>query len=82
MQNLDRYLNFAKTTAFEAGRLTSVILGCSIEVDFKKMIPSVTIADRQAEELIRSRIEHAFPDHGFLGEEFGGIEGQGLPLDR
>ncbi len=31
----------------------------------------VTVADRQAEELLRRRIREAFPDDGILGEEFG-----------
>jgi len=31
----------------------------------------VTAADRAAEERIRERIDHACPDHGVLGEEFG-----------
>ena len=32
----------------------------------------VTIADRSTETAIRAAIETAFPDHGILGEEFGG----------
>jgi histidinol phosphatase-like enzyme (inositol monophosphatase family) len=31
----------------------------------------VTIADREAEELIRSRIEARYPGHSVLGEEYG-----------
>ena len=31
----------------------------------------VTIADRGAEELLRKRIEQAYPSHGIIGEEFG-----------
>ncbi len=31
----------------------------------------VTVADRQAEELLRRRIEAVFPTHGIVGEEFG-----------
>ena len=31
----------------------------------------VTIADRDAEDVIRSAIKHAFPDHGIHGEEHG-----------
>jgi histidinol-phosphatase len=31
----------------------------------------VTIADREAEALIRSRIESRFPEHSILGEEYG-----------
>ncbi len=31
----------------------------------------VTQADREAEEAIRQRIRHVYPDHGITGEEFG-----------
>lgn len=35
----------------------------------------VSIADREVEKLLRARIAGAFPDDGFLGEEFGLTEG-------
>ena len=38
----------------------------------------VTVADRAAEELLRTRIEEAHPEHGIFGEEFGHREGNGL----
>lgn len=31
----------------------------------------VTIADREAERLVRDRVERRYPDHAILGEEFG-----------
>jgi myo-inositol-1(or 4)-monophosphatase len=31
----------------------------------------VTVADREAEQAMRTLIRHAFPDHGIQGEEFG-----------
>ena len=31
----------------------------------------VTIADREAERLVRARVERRYPDHAILGEEFG-----------
>src|SRR5262245_42618900 len=36
----------------------------------------VTIADKQAEELIRGMVAKAFPGDGFLGEEFGDQPGE------
>lgn len=39
----------------------------------------VTIADRTAEEAIRRAIAERYPDHGILGEEFGGADGDVLP---
>lgn len=37
----------------------------------------VTIADREAELIIKAAIAGRFPDHGFLGEEFGAGGGDG-----
>jgi len=42
-----------------------------LEVDAKSDASPVTIADRQAETLMRQMIQSAFPDHGIRGEEFG-----------
>ena len=43
----------------------------SVAVDTKADQSPVTIADRGAEELMRSRIAERFPQHGIIGEEFG-----------
>lgn len=42
-------------------------------IDTKSDNTPVTIADKNAEELIRKNIENEFPSHGILGEEFGEI---------
>ena len=42
-----------------------------IEVDAKADASPVTIADRDAETIMRGMIEDAFPEHGIRGEEFG-----------
>jgi histidinol-phosphatase len=42
-----------------------------IAVEFKADQTPVTVADQRAEEVIRDTILKAFPDHGFLGEEYG-----------
>lgn len=42
-----------------------------IEVDAKADASPVTIADRDAETVMRGMIENAFPEHGMRGEEFG-----------
>jgi myo-inositol-1(or 4)-monophosphatase len=36
----------------------------------------VTIADREAEGVMRSLIEKNFPDHGIIGEEYGTVRGE------
>ncbi len=66
------YLEFAVQTAYEAGRLTLGYFNRGIAPDFKQDDTPVTIADREAELLIRQRIEAQFPDHAIMGEEFGG----------
>jgi len=55
----------------DAGRLTLGYFGTGVGVDYKGDDSPVTIADVKAEELIRSRLEAAFPDHGIVGEEHG-----------
>lgn len=55
----------------EAGRLTLGYFGSAIETNDKADDSPVTIADVRAEELIRSRLEEAFPEHGIVGEEHG-----------
>jgi len=42
-----------------------------IDVDDKADESPVTIADREAERVMRALIVQTFPDHGILGEEFG-----------
>jgi histidinol-phosphatase len=41
------------------------------EIEIKPDQTPVTVADREAEEIIRNMILDAFPDHGFFGEEGG-----------
>ena len=46
-------------------------------VDCKADASPVTIADQQAEEVMRALIKQAFPTHGIFGEEHGLSLGQG-----
>ena len=71
MNDLKRMLEFASQLAFEAGQLTLAHFQTQLNVDFKKDDSPVTIADKKAEELIRSRIEKEYSGHGIVGEEFG-----------
>src|SRR4051794_35407556 len=43
----------------------------TFSVEKKADLSPVTIADRQAEQLIRKLVGERFPSDGFLGEEFG-----------
>ncbi|MCB0191844.1 MAG: inositol monophosphatase family protein [Anaerolineae bacterium] len=65
------YLDFAIETAWQAGQLTLGYFQTDLRPDFKADESPVTIADREAEKLIRSRIERQYPHHAIVGEEFG-----------
>lgn len=43
------------------------------EVEVKADQTPVTIADRQAEQIIRTTLGQAYPEHGIFGEEYGAI---------
>jgi myo-inositol-1(or 4)-monophosphatase len=75
---LHTYMTFAAETAYLAGLLTLGYFGTGVRPDFKPDDTPVTVADRLAEELIRSRIESAFPHHQIVGEEFGATEHLGV----
>lgn len=77
MTNLQKYLDFAIETAWQAGRLTLGYFQTNIEATFKQDDTPVTIADKKAEKLIRQRIEKAFPSHAIVGEEYGVKESAG-----
>ena len=65
-------LSVARELALEAGKLTlKYFRQDDLRVDLKKDASPVTIADREAEELIRKRVAAEFPQDGILGEEFG-----------
>src|SRR5690606_35124145 len=64
-------LDFATELAHEAGELTLRYYGAVVEHDAKDDGSPVTVADREAERLIRARVEERYPDHSILGEEYG-----------
>jgi histidinol-phosphatase len=69
--SLRTYLDFAVETAWQAGQLTLGYFQTGLRPEFKGDESPVTIADREAEALIRGRIEKRFPGHTILGEENG-----------
>lgn len=52
------------------------------QVSYKGDNSPVTIADVEAEKLIRKIITKNFPDHGIIGEELGSKESKSLPAGR
>lgn len=71
------YLAFATRIAREAGKVTLAHYRTGREAAEKADGTPVTIADRNAEQLLRSRITETYPDHAILGEEFGETGGDG-----
>lgn len=74
-ESLRDYLDFAVETAYLAGRLTLGYYQTGVELELKGDDTPVTAADRQAEELIRRRIEKRYPRHAIVGEELGEQDG-------
>ncbi|MBV7329117.1 inositol monophosphatase family protein [Chloroflexi bacterium TSY] len=62
---------FAKRLATESGCIIRHYFQSDYTVELKEDDSPVTIADRKAEEVMRTLIGQEFPDHGILGEEFG-----------
>lgn len=77
MSNYRDYLDFARETAWQAGRLTLGYFQTELRTDIKSDSTPVTEADRASEALIRSRIEKQYPDHAIVGEEFGPAQQEG-----
>ncbi|MGQ9625278.1 MAG: histidinol-phosphatase [Anaerolineae bacterium] len=65
------FLEFAVEAAWEAGRITLAYFQTGLAIETKPDGSPVTVADRLAEEKLRSLIRARFPEHGILGEEMG-----------
>jgi len=74
--SLRKMLDFAVDAAWQAGKITLEYFQTGPAVERKADASPVTLADRRAEEKLRECIQHAFPDHGILGEEFGEVAGR------
>ena len=68
---LPEMMEFARQLAEESGELIRRYFRTDYTVEQKADESPVTIADRGAEELMRQRIQTAYPGHGILGEEYG-----------
>jgi histidinol phosphatase-like enzyme (inositol monophosphatase family) len=68
------YLDFARRIAVDAGKVVLPHFRQALEVEDKRNFMGydpVTVADHAAEDVIRSAIKQAYPDHGIHGEEHG-----------
>lgn len=64
------HLAFAHELADRAGEVLRRYYRAPIAVDYKADESPVTIADREAEQVMRELIRSRFPEHGIEGEEF------------
>ncbi len=55
----------------KAGQLALNYFDTGLEIEWKSDQSPVTRADREAEQLLRTTLQTAFPHDGFLGEEYG-----------
>jgi myo-inositol-1(or 4)-monophosphatase len=76
-KDFDLFLAFARALAKSSGELVLPYYRRPIDIQDKNIAKGiaefdpVTVADKAVEELIRREVERRFPEHGFLGEEFG-----------
>jgi len=73
---LDRALAAAIEAARAAGEVAMKYYRTGFDVTLKPDATPVTQADQGAEQAIRELLGRAFPEHGFLGEEFGAVGDQ------
>ncbi len=69
--DLDTIHQAAIEIARKGGKHTLNYFDQSVEVERKADDSPVTIADREAESVMRQEITDRFPDHGIIGEEHG-----------
>lgn len=67
---LKEFNSFFKYLAEESAKIIKPYFRTQISVEHKSDLSPVTIADKKAEERLRTLIQKQFPDHGIIGEEF------------
>ncbi len=65
----------AVEAAYRAGKVAMGYFDGDFQVEWKSDQSPVTVADREAEQSLRTAIHAAFPQDGFLGEEYGDTPG-------
>jgi histidinol phosphatase-like enzyme (inositol monophosphatase family) len=65
------FLRFIERLTTASGRVITKYFHGGYTVETKADATPVTVADRQAEEVLRGLIGREFPRHGLIGEEFG-----------
>ncbi len=67
------YVDLAEKLVDASGDVIRPVFRGPIAVDRKADQSPVTVADREAERVMRDMIEDAYPEHGIIGEEFGDV---------
>ena len=67
------FIDLAHRLADAAGEVIKPLFRNKLDIISKNDMSPVTIADRNAELVMRELIEEAFPDHGIFGEEHGQV---------
>ena len=75
MAELDTLLDVALDVTDRAARTTLGYFRTGVRPDWKEDATPVTVADREAETVLRDALARRFPDHGVVGEEFGETTG-------
>jgi histidinol-phosphatase len=73
MPSLRDYLETCIDAAYLGGKRTLAYFNTGVEVETKSDASPVTIADKEAELVIRERIKRDYKSHSIMGEE-GGLE--------
>ncbi len=71
MKEIEELKIFAKHLADISGEVINSYFRTSIAAETKADFSPVTIADKNAEEIMRAAIMKEYPEHGIAGEEFG-----------
>lgn len=75
MPSLREYLDTCIEAAYLGGKRTLAYFNAGVEVETKSNNTPVTIADREAEAIIRARIKRDYPGCSIIGEEGGTEDG-------
>ena len=67
---MDEYILFSKMLASASGEVIKKYFRSEINIGMKEDQTPITIADREAEIVMRKLIRKQYPHHGIMGEEF------------
>ena len=68
---MQEFVDFSKALASASGDIINSYFRSDFAVETKSDESPVTVADKQAEEIMREMIMKEYPAHGIIGEEFG-----------